>query len=59
MHPEISAQRITDRHDDFRREAEAERLISEARRARHPHVDEWNARRRPLILRLVARLAPA
>jgi hypothetical protein len=59
MHPEILAQRIRDHHDDLRRAADAERLVSEARRARNPHIDEPRARRRPLIRRVVARLASA
>ena len=59
MHPETLAQRIRDHHDDLRRGAEADRLVSEARRARDPHVDEPRAIRRPLIWRVVARLASA
>jgi hypothetical protein len=59
MHPEILAQQIRDHHDDLRRAAEAQRLASDAHRARNPHVDEPYAGRRPLFRRVVARLASA
>ena len=59
MHPEILAQHIRAHHDDLRRAADAARLAGEARRARHPHVDEPHVRRQPLIRRVVASLALA